>query len=142
MTAPFYLQVLPKMLAMRQQKLLKYVHLSDIVTKMTLVKQEKKTEAKNAFLFYKMLYGIINIQYTWISYRFHSTSRFSDYTSSFLYISLLMRKPVYAICDQQRCRSACAFAQSDQHLCCSLPKKYNISSFYICNFMTLASFFS
>ena len=26
----------------------------------------------------------------------------------------------YAICKQQRCRSACASAQSDQHLCCSL----------------------
>ena len=28
-----------------------------------------------------------------------------------------MRKPVYAICEQQMCRSACASAQSDQHLC-------------------------
>ena len=28
----------------------------------------------------------------------------------------------YAICEQQRCRSACACAQSDQHLCCSLPR--------------------
>ena len=27
-----------------------------------------------------------------------------------------MRKPVYAICEQQRRRSACASAQSDQHL--------------------------
>ena len=26
----------------------------------------------------------------------------------------------YDICKQQRCRSACASAQSDQHLCCSL----------------------
>ena len=32
-----------------------------------------------------------------------------------------MRKPIYAICEQQRRRSACAFAQSDQHLYCSLP---------------------
>ena len=31
-----------------------------------------------------------------------------------------MRKPTLAICEQQRCRSACASAQSDQHLCCSL----------------------
>ena len=37
-------------------------------------------------------------------------------------LSLVMRKPVYAICDQQRCRSACASAQFDQHLCCSLPR--------------------
>ena len=27
----------------------------------------------------------------------------------------------YAICKQQKHRSACTSAQSDQHLCCSLP---------------------
>ena len=32
-----------------------------------------------------------------------------------------MRKPVDVICEQQRRRSACASAQSDQRLCCSLP---------------------
>ena len=37
-------------------------------------------------------------------------------------LSHVMRKPVYAICEQQRRRSACASAQSDQHLCCSLPR--------------------
>ena len=31
-----------------------------------------------------------------------------------------MRKPVIAICEQQRCRSACTSTQSDQPLCCSL----------------------
>ena len=36
-------------------------------------------------------------------------------------MSHVIRNPVYAICEQQRCRSACASAQSDQHLCCSLP---------------------
>ena len=36
------------------------------------------------------------------------------------HMSHITRKPVYAICQQQRSRSACAFAQSDQHLCCSL----------------------
>ena len=36
------------------------------------------------------------------------------------YLSHIVRKPVYAICEQQRRRSACAAAQSDQHLCCSL----------------------
>ena len=51
-----------------------------------------------------------------------------------------MRKPVYAICEQQRCRSACAFAQSDQHLCFSLPRQYNTSSFYTRNFKPLPSF--
>ena len=53
-----------------------------------------------------------------------------------------MRKPVFAICEQQRRRSAHASAQSDQHLCCSLPRWYNISSFYILNFKRLASFCS
>ena len=43
----------------------------------------------------------------------------------------------YAICDQQRRRSACASAKSDQHLCCSLPRQYDISSIYIGNFMIL-----
>ena len=33
-----------------------------------------------------------------------------------------MRKSVYAICEQQRRRLACAFAQSDQRLCYSLPE--------------------
>ena len=31
-----------------------------------------------------------------------------------------MRKLVYAICKQQRCRPACVSAQSDQHHCCLL----------------------
>ena len=31
-------------------------------------------------------------------------------------------KPVYAVCEQQRHRSACASVQSDQHLCCSLTR--------------------
>ena len=39
-----------------------------------------------------------------------------------------MRKPVYAICEQQRHRSACASGQSDQRLSCSLPRQYNISN--------------
>ena len=38
------------------------------------------------------------------------------------YLSHVMRKPVLAICEQQRCRSACAAVQSDQCLCCSLPR--------------------
>ena len=57
-------------------------------------------------------------------------------------MSHVMRKPVYAICEQQRCRSACACVQSDQRLCFSLPGKYNISTCYSWNFKTLASFCS
>ena len=55
-------------------------------------------------------------------------------------MSHIMRKPVYAICEQQRSRSAWAFAQSDQRLFCSLPRYYNSSSFYIQNFKFLPSF--
>ena len=50
------------------------------------------------------------------------------------------RNPVIALCKQQRRRSACASAQSDQRLCCSLPGQYNTSSFYIRNFKPLPSF--
>ena len=40
---------------------------------------------------------------------------------SIQYFSSVMRNPAFAICEQQRRRSACAFAQSDQRLCSSLP---------------------
>ena len=41
---------------------------------------------------------------------------------TYIYMSHVMRKPVRAICKQQRRRSACTSAQSDQRLCCSLPR--------------------
>ena len=59
-----------------------------------------------------------------------------------LYMSHIMRKPVYAICEQQRRRSACTSTQSDHHLCCSLPGLYNTSTCYSQNFKTLASLIS
>ena len=37
-------------------------------------------------------------------------------------MSLVMRKPGFAICGQQRRRSASSSAHSDQRLCCSLPR--------------------
>ena len=40
----------------------------------------------------------------------------------FTHMSHIMRKPVYAICEQQRCRLASASAQSDQRLWCPLPR--------------------
>ena len=45
----------------------------------------------------------------------------------------------YVICEQQRRRSACASAQSDQHLCCSLLKAYDMYTCYIQSFKILAS---
>ena len=54
------------------------------------------------------------------------------------YLSLVMRKPVFALFEQQRRRSACASTQSDQHLCCSLLSRVipvvsisEISSLYL-----------
>ena len=44
----------------------------------------------------------------------------------------------YAICEQQRRRSACAPAQSDQRLCCSLSRQNDTSSLYMRNFKILA----
>ena len=55
-------------------------------------------------------------------------------------MSHVMRKPVYVIYEQQRRKPACASAQSDQRLL--LFAAYNIVIFYICNFITLASFFT
>ena len=43
---------------------------------------------------------------------------------------------------KNRCRSACTSVQSDQLLCCSLPRSYNTFSFYIWNIITLAGLFS
>ena len=51
----------------------------------------------------------------------------------------VMRKAIYAKCDQQRHRSACASAQSDQCICRSLPGKYNSFSCYNRNFTTVGS---
>ena len=53
-------------------------------------------------------------------------------------MSHVMRKPVFDICERQRHRSACASAQSDQHLC-YLLLTYNICSFYMQKLKTLAS---
>ena len=37
-------------------------------------------------------------------------------------LSHVIRKPVYAVCEQWRCRSACASMQCNQRLCCLLPR--------------------
>ena len=55
------------------------------------------------------------------------------------YMRHIMRKPVYAICEQQRRRSACASPQSEQHVRCSLPRQYNTSTCYSWYFKPLAS---
>ena len=52
------------------------------------------------------------------------------------------KKMAYAICEQQRCRSACASAQSDQHLCGSLLRLYDMYTYSIQTSKILASFCS
>ena len=54
----------------------------------------------------------------------------SDYATQFV------DKPVYVIIKQQRCRSACASAQYNQCLCCSLSWYYNTYTCWIQNFKT------
>ena len=49
----------------------------------------------------------------------------SPVSTHVLYLNHVMRKPVLAICEQQKCRPACASAQSDQHFCCLLLRQYN-----------------
>ena len=49
---------------------------------------------------------------------------------------------LYAICEQQRHRSACPSAQSDKRLWCLLHRWYNTSICYSRNFKTLASLIS
>ena len=65
-------------------------------------------------------------------------ARMVSSVSSF-HLSHVMGNPVYAICEQQRRRWACASAQSNQRLCCSLPGLYNTSTCYSRNVKTLAS---
>ena len=55
-------------------------------------------------------------------------------------MSRIMRKPVYAICEQQRRRSACTSAQSDQHLCfCCLDSIISLVSISEISSLLLAS---
>ena len=54
-------------------------------------------------------------------------------------MGLNTRKPVFGVCEQQRCRPACTSAQSDQHLCYSLNGKYHIQTCYKQYFNFLAS---
>ena len=56
-----------------------------------------------------------------------------------LWLSYVMRKYVFVIWEQWRRKSACASAQSDQHLYCSLSGKCNYITCFIENFKTLVS---
>ena len=64
--------------------------------------------------------------------------------ASYVFQPIRDAKMCHAICEQQRCRSACVSAQSDQHLCCSLLRLYDMYTCYIQRFKILhvASFCS
>ena len=53
-------------------------------------------------------------------------------------LSQAMKKCVFCHMQQQRHRSACTSTQSDQRLCCSLPRQNDTSCLYIWNFKILA----
>ena len=54
-------------------------------------------------------------------------------------MGLVATKPDYVACEQQKCRPACASAQTDQRLCCSLSGKYNGKACYMQNINIPAS---
>ena len=54
------------------------------------------------------------------------------------YLGLNVRKPVFGVSKQQRCRPACVYPQSDQLLFYSLTGKYHILTCYKRNFNHLA----
>ena len=79
-----------------------------------------------------------------MSLRFHIQYPSNDFIVKQYYGSTVWKKPChektcYAICEQQRRRSAYASVQSDQRLCFRCLDS-NTSSFYIQNFKPLPSF--
>ena len=66
---------------------------------------------------------------TWPRLHLHMTlavgGLFNSNTHAHIHMGLITRKPYFVACKWQRCRPACASAQTDQHLCCLLSRKYN-----------------
>ena len=67
------------------------------------------------------------------------SSMVSDYAVD---MSLFTRKHDLVACEQQRRRSACAFAQADQRLCCLLSGKDDSRACYMQRFENLAGLYS
>ena len=88
----------------------------------------KKTESKGIHILLDnmsslKMRGLWHSQQSWtIPNEFHFIVSLYNH-----YLSHVMRKPVYAICKQQRRRSACASAQSDQRICCCIISLVSIS---------------
>ena len=63
----------------------------------------------------------------------------SNQTKTKNHMDLNIRKPVSVVCEQQRCRPACASAQADQRLCYSFIEKHNTQTCHKWNLDFLAS---
>ena len=89
---------------------------------------DKKTESKEIHMLLNnmsslKMQGLWHSQKSWtIPNEFHFIVSLYNH-----YLSHVMRKPVYAICEQQRRRSARDSAQSDQRLCCCIISLVSIS---------------
>ena len=89
---------------------------------------DKKTESKGIHILLDnmsslKMRGLWHSQQSWtIPNEFHFIVSLYNH-----YLSHVMRKPVYAICKQQRRRSACASAQSDQRICCCIISLVSVS---------------
>ena len=102
---------------------------------MTVTKWFEKTTTKKHYIKSKLFnskqwhWNQTNKSYYTPSKPFNSHHQ-QDYHAVLLKMGHIMRKLVYATCEQQRRRSACASTQSDQHLCYPLPGEYNILFLY------------
>ena len=88
------------------------------ILKITIFKSVWKTVPEENKILFCMLSNTMMICGT----NFLNTLYSDSNTKAEKQMGHIMRKPVYGICEQQRRRSACTSAQSDQPLCCSLPE--------------------
>ena len=84
-------------------------------------------------LFKTVLYIQVLIKPEWTLYLLHlgklkRDAYFNIHMYSVFKMGLAVRKPVFRVCEQQKCRPANASTQADQHLCHLLPGKYHIKT--------------
>ena len=83
---------------------------------------DKHNSSTFCIFFHIHIFWSCHVHLFWWMLVWYEVSTFSLWLNFKMFVcckmSHVMRKPVYAICEQRRRRSACASAQSDQHLCC------------------------
>ena len=100
----------------------RYIELWDIlggICEQTLHWSDHISQIKSIFIWLKNPNNYWNVTKTWTA----------NGQTNWYQMSHFMRKLTLSKYKQQRHRSAYIFMQSDQHLCCLLPRQYNI---YIC----------